>query len=271
MKIDFKLKRNPFHLRKYVDNLIASGKIQNTPPWYAAVSMYPMAPQPTRHITPSQVGQFNTTKPVAHLQLKNSQSSCRNKQYAPRFSEPEEIIFPEDEIRNHFYKWHPFELLRPKFMMDDQKSLKPRDWSTIYGGDITDKLTGENVVQHTLFLMSEKGGSLSRPDAYAKALDAFYKERASQEQKELKLKQIALEAGANSETTTIEKESLKDLMAEFDDDEVLKKTTNHILRLEHAQILDGNEFSKELMQERDNRKAMNERMNFFEKRKTLAQ
>ncbi len=48
-----------------------------------------------------------------------------------RLYRPTKIVYPEDELRQHFYRQHPWELARPKMVLEtDGMDARNRDWST---------------------------------------------------------------------------------------------------------------------------------------------
>ncbi|KAJ1814050.1 mitochondrial ribosomal small subunit component [Coemansia sp. RSA 2598] len=57
-----------------------------------------------------------------------------------RSTRPPKIEFPEDKLRRVFYKNHPFELSRPRIVMEPT-GLTNQDWSQLAGG--SRQITGE--------------------------------------------------------------------------------------------------------------------------------
>jgi hypothetical protein len=140
-----KLKHNPFRLNP-----------SNQPKWLRAVSLHPPAPKPTRGAIPSKAGMFAATE-------------------LPIFS-TQEIKYKEDEIRDMFYRQHPFELHRPRSLIEFDVT-----WDSIHGTPAV-PLSGESVVQYTLELSKSKRISLDQ--AYQLALQQFYEARQQQENQE---------------------------------------------------------------------------------------
>ncbi|KAJ2760710.1 mitochondrial ribosomal small subunit component [Coemansia nantahalensis] len=93
-----------------------------------------------------------------------------------RCNRPPKIEFPEDELRREFYKNHPFELFRPRIVME-LTGKNNQDWSRLADG--TGQVTGESVVRHQHYLMEARG--LSKQEAYAQATREFYKIRGREE------------------------------------------------------------------------------------------
>ncbi|KAJ2689812.1 mitochondrial ribosomal small subunit component [Coemansia spiralis] len=93
-----------------------------------------------------------------------------------RRNRPPKIEFPEDELRREFYKNHPFELYRPRIVME-LTGKNNQDWARLTDG--TGQVTGESVVRYQHYLM--QAGGLSKQEAYAQATREFYKIRGREE------------------------------------------------------------------------------------------
>ncbi|KAF1983010.1 hypothetical protein K402DRAFT_396952 [Aulographum hederae CBS 113979] len=99
---------------------------------------------------------------------------------------PIAIHFPEDALRNEFYNDHPWELARPRIVLEnDGRDAEKWDWSRI---DQPGKaLDGENVVRRQQYIMEH--GHPSRPSekkvpasiAYDLARREFYDKRLESE------------------------------------------------------------------------------------------
>lgn len=82
------------------------------PPWYQVIGSTP----------PSET--FVRTIPPHHRQ--NSKKSRKPK----NLYRPQEIVYPEDALRQTFYKDHPWELARPRTILEmDGKDAQRCDWS----------------------------------------------------------------------------------------------------------------------------------------------
>ncbi|ANB13528.1 mitochondrial 37S ribosomal protein RSM25 [Sugiyamaella lignohabitans] len=93
-----------------------------------------------------------------------------------------DVKYFEDKIRNAFYEQHPWELARPKVVIEnDGNDAAKFDWSTI--SQENKRLDGESVVQRTLFLLksAEFKGNESWTDAYDQARLEFYRLRMREE------------------------------------------------------------------------------------------
>lgn len=85
-----------------------------TPPWYEVMSSCPPSESLVR------------TVPVQHHQPTASKKAAK-----PRnLYRPQSITYPEDRLRRVFYKDHPWELARPRVLVEsDGKDYQFVDWS----------------------------------------------------------------------------------------------------------------------------------------------
>jgi len=82
------------------------------PAWYQAV----------RTIPPAEV--LTRPYPAQHRPLNPHQKKPRN------LYRPTELVYPEDELRQDFYRDHPWELARPMMVLElDGEDARHRDWS----------------------------------------------------------------------------------------------------------------------------------------------
>lgn len=120
---------------------------------------------------------------------------------------PHKIEYFEDNIRTLFYQQHPWELARPKLVVEtDGKDSQRQDWSRL--DQLSKRLDGESVVQHTLYLLKndpEFKNSESWLPAYEKARAKYYRLRIREDTRT----QVAIEEanlfGAVFGKTEIEK------------------------------------------------------------------
>ncbi|KAJ2704388.1 mitochondrial ribosomal small subunit component [Coemansia sp. IMI 203386] len=98
------------------------------------------------------------------------------RQLRTRSTRPPKIEFPEDKLRREFYKNHPFELSRPRIVMEPTGRTN-EDWSRLTKG--AGQVTGEDVVRHQHYLMQSKG--MGEQEAYAQVTNELYKIRAREE------------------------------------------------------------------------------------------
>ncbi|KAJ3325110.1 mitochondrial ribosomal small subunit component [Boothiomyces sp. JEL0866] len=174
-----KVKNNPFQLLKNIDKKVLTGK-QKYPPFYNAIKLHPPAPKPL--MAPTKT--FNEPNHFEQ-QIKLSQSTRKFQYKKLKFKLPE-ISYKEDKIRRVFYEQHPFELSRPRLVLELNL---PDDfqWTSIYGNEKTRiELCGENVIQRAMYLSK----TLDLDKAYIRALHEFYEARENEEEKELVAQQL---------------------------------------------------------------------------------
>lgn len=83
---------------------------------------------------------------------------------------PKPITYFEDSIRTLFYEQHPWELARPKLLVErDGNDSAKLDWSKL--DQLTKKLDGESVVQRTLYLLKNDPKFSKDEDAWLPAYD----------------------------------------------------------------------------------------------------
>lgn len=81
------------------------------PPWYQVVGSIPPSETIVRTITPRHQVPRKTTKPK-------------------KLYRPQTISYPEDRLRQTFYEDHPWELARPRVVLElDGKDAQRCDWS----------------------------------------------------------------------------------------------------------------------------------------------
>ncbi|TEA21360.1 37S ribosomal protein S25 [Colletotrichum sidae] len=133
------------------------------PPWF----------QVMRDIPPSEI----LTRPVTS---RSRQVHAHLKSRKPRkIYLPPRIKHEEDDLRTIFYKDHPWELARPRVILEmDGKDYQRVDWSKGVRQPGF-PLAGECVVQRQLWLMHNT--ELSKDEAYDAARKEFYALRQEEE------------------------------------------------------------------------------------------
>ncbi|KAF9967860.1 mitochondrial ribosomal small subunit component [Mortierella alpina] len=186
----------PAKVHSYVTKLLKANLIKSPPVWYPAASLAPPSPTFLRERDPSGA------KPNAQLPFEEEAEKTLNKEAAASTSSsskhkelsrsarsqkhlrwkserPKTIVYPEDRLRRRFYEDHPWELRRPRCLVETSGDGTRRNWETLLqkGRSIAD-LTGEDVIQHQLYLMST---GKSEREAYHIATQEFYLHRAQEE------------------------------------------------------------------------------------------
>ena len=100
-------------VRSSVSALLETNRLPAPPPWYDVTSQIP----------PSEV----LVRPLQHVP---SVSTRRNKRPSRMF-QPAQISYPEDKLRQRFFQDHPWELARPRVVLEnDGHDSKNWDWGT---------------------------------------------------------------------------------------------------------------------------------------------
>ncbi|KAK3392513.1 mitochondrial ribosomal protein S25 [Sordaria brevicollis] len=138
-------------------NMVAGLAPRNPPLWLKALEAIPPAEINTRPY------------PIQHSPPNPRARKPRN------LWRPTKIVYPEDELRRDFYRDHPWELARPRMIIElDGKDARYFKW----GKGLRQPgmpLCGESVVQRQMWLMNNE--KLSKQEAYDKARHEFYKLR----------------------------------------------------------------------------------------------
>ncbi|KAK4157658.1 mitochondrial ribosomal protein S25 [Chaetomidium leptoderma] len=143
---------------------VIPGKPNQAAPWVKAVANIPPAEILTRPY------------PIQHTEPKDRGRAAQRPRNLFR---PTKIVHPEDQLRQDFFRDHPWELARPKLLLEmDGQDARYRDWSKGLRQPGM-ALSGESVVQRQLWLMEVKGVSKLR--AYDLARKEFYKLRQQEE------------------------------------------------------------------------------------------
>ena len=86
------------------------------PPWYDVIGSLP----PTQALIRKQ--------PVPHQPRRLRKSNKK----ATKLFQPQKITYEEDLLRNEFFKDHPWELARPRMVIEnDGRDMHSMDWSQI--------------------------------------------------------------------------------------------------------------------------------------------
>lgn len=183
----FKLKNSCFAAAQRVESGLQGGIIRNAPIWYDAIKQNPPSDLfcAYRAILPEETGSFYTRR-VGQRKRPNY------------ITKPQAIVYPEDKVRDTFYASHPFELSRPRSLLQYESSFDAYDWSkNIYGNRADLDVCGENVVQRTMYLATQK----PLREAYEIALEEFYAVRSEEEEARARVIVAASKHGASVATS----------------------------------------------------------------------
>ncbi|KAF2742463.1 mitochondrial ribosomal protein [Sporormia fimetaria CBS 119925] len=169
-KYDFR----PLRVRSAAKALVDTGRNRALPPWYDIIGDIP----------PSET----LARPVQRA------PPVRGKARKPsRMFQPLPIAYPEDKLRSQFFGDHPWELARPRLVVEDSgNDAKGYDWSKIQQPG--KQLDGESVVQRQMWLMRHK--NYSKAFAYDVARKEFYRQRHLSDIKRRVAKEEAMYVGA---------------------------------------------------------------------------
>lgn len=126
----------PTGLAKHVTNLMKGKLIKREPTWLRVVQSYPMGPSIIR----SQNPEVNVSGQTELEQSLLSSNKKYNNAQRLRHSEkhlrtppprPRAIVYPEDKLRRQFFKDHPFELSRPKVLVENDLGINRTDFSKL--------------------------------------------------------------------------------------------------------------------------------------------
>ncbi|KAF9161911.1 mitochondrial ribosomal small subunit component [Actinomortierella ambigua] len=195
----------PAKVYAHVTKLLKANLIKNPPAWYPATSIAPPSPTflrqrdvsgiPLTGELPFEQKQREEKEKEAKKAAKAagepyvapsakatpllSRSARSIKHLRYKAERPKQIVYPEDRLRRRFYEDHPWELRRPRSMIETTGNGTQREWSSLLQPNrALSELTGEDVIQYQMFLMS-KGHS--EREAYSMATSEFYKLRAQEE------------------------------------------------------------------------------------------
>ncbi|MCJ1424152.1 mitochondrial ribosomal small subunit component [Sticta canariensis] len=164
----------PLRVHQTATHLLALQKTRPSPPWLDVIGMIPPAQALVR------------TQPL--------QRPRRSKTKKPsKMFQPTRLVYEEDALRKTFFTDHPWELARPRMVLEeDGKDAEKDDWSRI--SQPHRKLSGESVVQRQLWLIENQ--NISRGKAYEQARKEFYALRLQEDVERRVAKEEALATGA---------------------------------------------------------------------------
>ena len=106
----------PLRVHQAASQLLAAERLTRTPAWYNVVSNIPPAQTLVR------------TQPLQH-----QERTRRPKSKKPsKLFQPQKVVYEEDALRKEFYRDHPWELARPRVVLEnDGRDAQWDDWSHI--------------------------------------------------------------------------------------------------------------------------------------------
>lgn len=175
----------PTGLAKHVGNMLKGNLMKKPPVWLSVVQAIPPGPSIIRSQNPevningqTELEASLLSKPRNTHRLRHSQKHLRTPPPRPRA-----IVYPEDKLRRQFFKDHPFELAKPKVLVENDLGINRTDFSKLMlDGMHPSQIDGEAVIKYQLHLMTHE--NMPERKAYAKATSEFYEIRAQQEEEE---------------------------------------------------------------------------------------
>ncbi|RDL37785.1 uncharacterized protein BP5553_05218 [Venustampulla echinocandica] len=166
----------PARVYQTASRLLEANSTSQPPVWYNTIGSIP----------PGEI--LTRTQPAQHrAQKHNSRIRKPSKMFQPQI-----IEYEEDRLRRQFHKDHPWELARPRVVLEnDGRDGQKHDWSRIRQPGMP--LSGESVVQRQLWLMYN---GRSKAEAYDIARKEFYALRHEEEVERRVAKEEALWTGA---------------------------------------------------------------------------
>ncbi|KAL3468322.1 mitochondrial ribosomal protein S25 [Aspergillus heterothallicus] len=176
-----------------------AGKIPVAPVWTDVIRDIPPAQilvrsQPQQHQLVRQrlktVPEESRPRTVYEVQEKHLKSKKASRMFLPV-----EIKYEEDQLRKEFFQDHPWELARPRIIVEKTgKDFSQYDWSRIQQPG--KRLDGESVVQRQLWLLNNVP-DITKGAAYDIARQEFYRLRL---QEDIERRVAAEEAEATGAT-----------------------------------------------------------------------
>lgn len=144
-----KLNLTALRVRQTAINQAATGKIRRLPQWVDVVGDIPPAQvlvrnQPPQHQPVRQRVKTDPETGKTQVVFEAQEKRVKPKK-ASRLFQPVEIKFEEDQLRKEFYRDHPWELARPRVLVETSgKDFENYNWSRLQQPG--KKLDGERCV-----------------------------------------------------------------------------------------------------------------------------
>ncbi|KAJ5699190.1 37S ribosomal protein S25 [Penicillium malachiteum] len=178
-----KINLTALRVRQTAINQFASGKISKLPQWVDVVRDIPPSEALIRNRPPQHqlVRQRMKTIPGSSQPqvVLEVQEKRRRSKKPSRLFQPVQLKYEEDELRTQFFKDHPWELARPRVLIESTgKDHENYDWSRLRQPG--KRLDGESVVQRQLWLLNNVP-DMTKDGAYDIARREFYRIRLQED------------------------------------------------------------------------------------------
>lgn len=184
---------------------LKSGLLREKPVWFNVVGANPPHTDLTKRARRTT---SETADPTASLFQKNGKlfktrvTGTERHQTNNAVHRVPKIALVEDELRDVFYTQHPWELLRPKTLVENTgDDYRHCDWLNML--QLHRPLDGELVVQRTVWLLENKHKE-TLFDAYDQARFEFYRLRMAEEMESTVAREEASMYGAIYPLTNVE-------------------------------------------------------------------
>jgi small subunit ribosomal protein S23 len=118
----------PLRVHQTATQLLATERIASTPPWYNVIGQIP----------PSET--LVRTQPLQHQETPKTRRPKTKK--PSKLFHPMKVVYEEDNLRKQFFSDHPWELARPRTVLEnDGKDAERCDWSSM--AQLSTPLSGE--------------------------------------------------------------------------------------------------------------------------------
>lgn len=172
-----KIQNQATQVLERTSSYLKSGLLRNKPAWFDVVANHPPATDLTR--IPKTIKNSSYNDPI--LKVLDGKTRLTDKQLANKnnsIHRVPKLKFVEDELRDLFYKKHPWEFSRPKVLIESDGNDNTKcNWSHMI--QLNKPLDGESVVQRTMWLLNNTGKDLF--ESYDQARFEFYKLRMEEE------------------------------------------------------------------------------------------
>lgn len=204
-----KIQTGAVNILERTSSFLKAGLLTKVPAWYDIVSRVPPTKRFTRDpklTNPSNDEYLGELKEFdmhidEGLKIYKTRASNKDKEVATSSMYKAPLLeYAEDRLRDLFYHQHPWELSRPKILVENNVD-ECYDWSHIQ--QLNKSLDGESVVQRTLYLLKSKAQN-NLIKAYDQARFEFYRLRIEQEVLEQVSQEEAEMFGSVFGTTAIE-------------------------------------------------------------------
>ncbi|CAI4065536.1 hypothetical protein SUVZ_09G0760 [Saccharomyces uvarum] len=183
-----KIQTNAVNVLQRTSAYLKSGLLKETPAWYNVVASIPPSTKFTREPrfkNPSNGRIIGKLIDVTERQQANANGLYKTRPNlndrrvgVKKLYKPPKLTYVEDRLRVLFYKQHPWELSRPKILVENEVGDENYDWSHML--QLGKALDGESVIQRTMHLLKTQQYK-DMVEAYDHARYEFYALRMQEE------------------------------------------------------------------------------------------